>query len=154
MKIISWNIARRTKKSKEQINEILNLHPDIIAFQEVQNSSVDEIRILLINSELKYISDTSGLAEKNNKNFCVLVASKWPFTQISHELFHIPFYERILPLLIHSIYGDIEFYTVHIPPGTSNGWKKIETFEGIYKALAVESEIPRILCGDFNSPPG
>lgn len=152
MKIISWNIARKTKKSNEQIDEILNLNPDIIALQEVQNSSINTIRSLLVNSDLKYISDTSNLAEKNNKNFCVLVASKWPFKQINHEEFQIPFHERILPLIIHSIYGDIEFYTVHIPPGSSNGWKKIETFEGIYIRLSIESETPRILCGDFNSP--
>jgi exonuclease III len=151
MKIISWNIARRTKKLKEQVKEILSFNPDIIAFQEVQKSSVTELRSLLINFGLKYISDTANLAE-GNRSFCVLVASKWDFTEISHQEFSIPFYERILPIIIHSIYGDIEFYAVHIPPGSSNGWKKIETFEGIYKKLAVESKIPRILCGDFNSP--
>ena len=29
---------------------------------------------------------------------------------------------------------------------------KIETFEGIYSKLARSSDLPRILCGDFNSP--
>lgn len=152
MKIISWNIARRTKKLQKQIEVILGLNADIIALQEVQNCTLNHIYNILSNSDFKYISDSSSLAEKNNKNFCIVVASKWPVTLMNHEEFSIPFHERILPLIIHSFYGDIEFFTVHIPPGSSNGWKKIETFEGIYKRLAIESKKPRILCGDFNSP--
>jgi len=34
----------------------------------------------------------------------------------------------------------------------SHGYKKIRTFEGIYKRLAVRPDRSRILCGDFNSP--
>lgn len=29
---------------------------------------------------------------------------------------------------------------------------KVETFEGIYERLCQDTEYPRILCGDFNSP--
>ena len=45
-----------------------------------------------------------------------------------------------------------ELHTSHIPPGSSNGWIKIDTFEGIFRRLAQQSSMPRILCGDFNSP--
>jgi exonuclease III len=54
--------------------------------------------------------------------------------------------------MIESSFGIIELYNAHIPPGSSNGWIKIDTFEGIYKALSKESSNHRILCGDFNSP--
>jgi hypothetical protein len=38
------------------------------------------------------------------------------------------------------------------PPGSLNGWIKVETLEGIYRQLAQPSATPRILCGDFNAP--
>ena len=40
----------------------------------------------------------------------------------------------------------------YIVPGSSCGWKKVGMFEGIYRRLACQSAIPRVLCGDFNSP--
>jgi exonuclease III len=46
----------------------------------------------------------------------------------------------------------IEVHTAHVPPGSSNGWLKVDTFRGIYRRLACPSLIPRVLCGDFNSP--
>jgi exonuclease III len=47
---------------------------------------------------------------------------------------------------------EVEVHTVHIPPGSSNGWIKIDTFHGVFQRLARPSSVPRILCGDFNSP--
>jgi exonuclease III len=46
----------------------------------------------------------------------------------------------------------VTLYNAHVPPGSSNGWIKIEMLNGIYRALAVHSDTPRILCGDFNTP--
>ena len=43
-------------------------------------------------------------------------------------------------------------HNAHIPPGSSNGWLKITALRDIYLALAHKSELPRVLCGDFNTP--
>jgi hypothetical protein len=43
-------------------------------------------------------------------------------------------------------------HTTHIPPGVTNGWTKIEMLAGVYRELAHPSVIPRMLCGDFNTP--
>jgi exonuclease III len=46
----------------------------------------------------------------------------------------------------------ISVHNTHIPPGASNAWIKIQTLNGLFKGLSVRSDIPRILCGDFNTP--
>jgi hypothetical protein len=43
-----------------------------------------------------------------------------------------------------------ELHVVHVPPDSSRGWQKIDTFRAVFNRLATHSEIPRILCGDFN----
>jgi exonuclease III len=60
----------------------------------------------------------------------------------------VPWPERIL-----GVQGNgISIFTTYIPPGSSHGWKKIKTLEGLYIGLATASKGPRILCGDFNTP--
>jgi exonuclease III len=60
--------------------------------------------------------------------------------------------ERFLSGLAHSPTGDIEVHTTGIPPGASNGWVKVEMFDGIYTILSCQTDRPRILCGDLNTP--
>lgn len=42
--------------------------------------------------------------------------------------------------------------TTHIPPGRSNGWTKIDQFEGLYGNVQGLADGPVILTGDFNAP--
>ena len=48
--------------------------------------------------------------------------------------------------------SEINFHTTHIPPGSGNGWIKIETLEGIYERLKENKDNLNIICGDFNTP--
>jgi exodeoxyribonuclease III len=68
------------------------------------------------------------------------------------EEFLVPWPEKILSAVLEAPRTTVEVHVVHVPPGSSNGWTKIRTFEGIFARLATESKHPRILCGDFNSP--
>jgi exonuclease III len=81
----------------------------------------------------------------------LLSASRFPITPLDPTEFKVPWPECVLSAMVHLPGKDVELHNVHIPPG-SNGWTKIEMFEGIYKRLACRSEFARILCGDFNSP--
>lgn len=64
----------------------------------------------------------------------------------------MPWTERLLSVKAHAPTADLELHTAYIPPGSSNGWIKIETFQALYRRLGRSCEIPRILCGDFNTP--
>lgn len=81
-----------------------------------------------------------------------VLASRWPLDPLPLTEFDIPWAERVLSAVIETPGGAIEVHTAHIPAGESHGWIKIETFEGIHKRLAQASTVPRILCGNFNSP--
>jgi hypothetical protein len=63
----------------------------------------------------------------------------------------VPWPERVLSVGVESPWGDVEIHTVGIPPGVSNGWLKVEMFEGIHGCLARQPDCRRILCGDLNS---
>jgi exonuclease III len=55
--------------------------------------------------------------------------------------------------LVESPFGKFEIHTIHVPPATVVGWsKKAATFDCVYERLACDANLPRILCGDFNSP--
>ena len=47
---------------------------------------------------------------------------------------------------------DIDVFTVHIPNGSGNGWRKIDTFNVLSAALRRAIDAPRILTGDLNEP--
>jgi exonuclease III len=152
MRLISWNVAGRVKDCDKQIEALISRKPDIVALQEVRKSTVSKLREGLSNIGLEYAQDSIELAIKHNRPYGELIACRWSIKRLSGIEKTIPFPERVLSVMVFSPGGEIEFHTAHIPPGASNGWIKIETFEGIYKHLACHSELPRILCGDFNSP--
>jgi endonuclease/exonuclease/phosphatase family metal-dependent hydrolase len=46
----------------------------------------------------------------------------------------------------------MDIFVAHIPNGSGNGWRKIETFEALALGLGRAPARPRILGGDFNEP--
>ena len=138
------------------MDAVIQLQPDIIAFQEVTLNSIDIIRKKLspsyasIVDSLELVQDKSVLV--GPRRYGVLIATNYKIQTLDPKLFDIPWQERILSANILHPKDTIEFHTTYIPPGSTNRWKKIETLEGIYKQLAVQTDTKRILCGDFNTP--
>ena len=138
------------------MDAVIQLQPDIIAFQEVTLNSINIIRKKLsplyanIVDSLELVQEKSALA--GPRRYGVLIATNYNIQILDPKLFDIPWQERILSANITHPKETIEFHTAYIPPGSTNRWKKIETLEGIYKQLAVQTDTKRILCGDFNTP--
>lgn len=152
MRLISWNIAGRVKACRAQVEVLHRRLPDVVALQEVRESTVSRLRDGLSRIGLEYIEDSMGLVEQHGRRYSELVASRWPLRLLPPIHSEKSFPERVLSVVLNSPWGQIELHTAHIVPGSSKGWKKIEMFESIFNHLAQESEIPRILCGDFNTP--
>ena len=157
MKIISWNVAYRVRKQQLQLDALISREPDIIALQEITSRTLQLWEEGLRKVGYKHITSSFNLNSKNDdftgpRRYGILVASRWPIDSVDQHSLVIPWRERLVSVLIHSPNVDFELHVAYIPPGSSNGWKKIETFEGVYKFLANNNDIPRILCGDFNSP--
>ncbi len=157
MRVISWNTAKRLRKIDEQVNLLLKHDADIVTLQEIIPSTELKFKRQLSQkypyqvSSFELAPDLSVL--KNKRMFGQLIASKYPIQPQSPKLINVPWQERVLSSMI-SIDGiNIIFHTTHIPPGSSNGWVKIEMISGIVKHLiSSNSSLIQVLCGDFNTP--
>jgi exonuclease III len=156
-RLLSWNVAGRARRLKDQVEAILEVGPDIVALQEVISRTAPIFCSAFLNSGYDFVVDSFGLSAdlevlKGPRRYGQLIASRYPLTPLTPAHFNVPWPERVLSAIVHLPGRKIELHNVHIPPGSSNGWTKIEMFEGIYQRLACELHLPRILCGDFNSP--
>jgi exonuclease III len=153
MKLLSWNVNGRVGTVARQASEILGRHPDVVALQEVTAASRPFLRQAFEKGGLTSIVDSFALLESTShligpRRYGLLMAARFPLTSLTNLHFSVPWPERVL-----GVKGQgVSIYTTYIPPGSSNGWKKIETLEGLYAGLAKAATGPRILCGDFNTP--
>ena len=100
------------------------------------------------NSELRPLQRL-----KRRKYQCV-IASRWPVTPGGNCWRRRAPYPEMLARATVSVPDeqDIDVFTVHIPNGSGNGWRKIDTFNVLSAALCRAIDSPRILTGDFNEP--
>lgn len=129
MRFISWNVGRRVGRLPDQIKALKKCQPDVIALQEVTQSTASLFFKILPTIGLYNIANSTSLAQdkeilKGSRRYGELIASRWPLSSIPPTSFHIPWPERVLSVEINSPVGLIECHTTHIPPGTSNGWIK------------------------------
>ena len=157
MKLISWNVAARVKKQPQQLEAVLGQEPDLVALQEVTLKTARMWKAGLIEARFEYKLSSFEVSYEpdqliGGRGRALMVASRWPLSILPQDELDMPWKERLVSVLVHHPQLEFELHSAYIPPGASHGWLKIETFEGIYNYLAHKNEIPRILCGDFNSP--
>lgn len=157
MRLITWNVAGRIRCIPEQIEALRARLPDIVALQEVTTSSYRLLEkgltsIGLVHSAFSLLISDSPKKLNGPRRYGLLIASRWPLTALSPRDFPIPWPEKVLSVMVNTPSIGLELHAAHVPPGSSNGSKKIDIFAGIYERLAVRAENPRVLCGDFNSP--
>jgi exonuclease III len=158
MRVISWNSNGRYGSALErQIAAVCDREPDLVALQEVRAESVGEWRESLERAGLSNMIDSSDLREMESLSRRVyrriyfnLVASRWPVER--HPALELEFPERYLAATVDRDGDDFEIHAAHLPPGSTRGLVKVEMFEALHARLAIASERPRILCGDFNTP--
>ena len=155
MRVFSWNTGGRVRRANQQLAAIRERRPDVVCLQEVRRSTVDVLKEGLsagglIHALDSLLSGDDAAYESPSRRTGTLIASRWPLHALPGPA--IPWSEKALATLVESPAAKIEVHTAHVPNGSSNGWVKIDTFDGIYKRLASNSGVARILCGDFNSP--
>tara|TARA_B100000989_G_scaffold267679_1_gene221899 strand:- start:20 stop:850 length:831 start_codon:yes stop_codon:yes gene_type:complete len=153
---LTWNTAKRLKSVKEQSNLIITNNPDIVALQEITLNTEKYFKNLL-ESNYKNVISSFDLAKnknilKNKRMFGQIIATNFDIKPLDPLNFKIPWNERVLSVLVNLQNFTFNFHTTHIPPGSSNGWIKIETLEGIYNRIKELKDEFNILCGDFNTP--
>lgn len=150
LRIISWNIAHRVGCVKAQAHALLSRSPDLVALQEVTSSIVDILTHTLKEGGLVHSVYSNPPSKTGPQSYGVFIASRFPIELLTP--FSIPWDEKALSVRVSGSEHTLEFHTVHVPNGSGNKWIKIETLEGIYEGLAKHSHVPRVLCGDLNTP--
>jgi exodeoxyribonuclease III len=158
MKLISWNVAGRSREKVDaQVQALMLRAPQIVALQEVTMGTARLFRDFFSRNGLPHVVTSFELATDPSlligpRRCGELIASRFPLDALSPSTFQVPWTERILSVQVAAPFGVVEMHTTHIPPGSSNFWIKIEMLEGLYAQLAHETTVLRVLCGDFNTP--
>ena len=156
MKLISWNTNHRTRQALDQAQAILQRAPDVVALQEIVSSSFKLMTAALTSGGLSHIVTTvrePPFDRRGPRAFGVLIASRYPLLDDGTvSKLAVPWEEKAVSAVIMAPHAELELHTVHVPPGSSNGWVKIEVLEAVFAGLSRPTDRPRLLCGDFNIP--
>ena len=160
MLLLSWNVRYQglSKRLEAVASAIGSVEPHIVTLQEVYSKTALDLTNALHRCGLPYVwhshDPPCGDREVAKPYHCV-IASCWPLaTPPAGDAWRsrAPFPELLGRVLIRTATGDIDVLTVHIPSGAKHGWRKIDTFEVLARALRRGGDAPRILTGDFNEP--
>lgn len=150
LRLLTWNVAGRTKLLADQIAAVERREADIVCLQEIRPSTVALWRLGLERMGLVNAVDSSTFLGR--RRLFNLTASRWELTELPP--LGAPQPERVVSVVSESPVGQVEVHNAHIPPAPSNGLIKVETCEALHERLSrpsVEGR-HRILCGDLNTP--
>jgi endonuclease/exonuclease/phosphatase family metal-dependent hydrolase len=157
MRLISWNLNGRRSDVQAQVSALDVRAPDVVALQEIMPTTVVPLRSALHEVGLTYITDSFALSPASfvpagPRRYGLMTASRYELHTEAPGRFRVPWPERVLSVAVLTRGGRVEVHNTHVPPGSSNGWVKIAHLEGLYGGLARPAPLPRVLCGDFNTP--
>ncbi len=147
-KLLSWNVAGRTKLLEEQVAAVARQEADLVALQEIRPSTSSRWREGLAAAGLRFAIDSSAFL--GARRLFNLTACRWELIELPGV--GAPQPERVLSGVAASPLGQIELHNAHIPPAPSNGLIKVETCEALFARLARPCDRHRVLCGDLNTP--
>ena len=155
MKLITWNVNRSSvRRFRRQATALAAQNPDILALTEMGVKAGPRAEELLREHGFDHVVDSRHLLDDvPTRASGVLLASRFPLEAMVSQ-FDVPknHRQRVLSATFQTPFGPLEGHVVHVPPGSSWGWQKIEVFEALSDRLATDCEHPRFLAGDFNSP--
>jgi len=157
MRLLSWNVAGRTKVVQQQIDAVCGRDPDVVALQEVRPSAWPAWADGLRRRGFAHLAFSHDLARAVGREPAlttgVAIASRVPLVT-SPPRAELPYPDSLLSVRAAFAAGPVDFHVAHLPPGSSkqHGERKLQTFDVIYDTLAIDTDVLRVLCGDFNSP--
>ena len=155
MRIVSWNVARRSSRLAEQAAALAQREPDVVALQEVTRRTLPLWRAALETIGMTDVCASLDRADPARvpaarRSTGVLLGSR---KRLRDALaLPVPWPETAIAAVSSSVgTGAVELHCVHVP-NAANGWVKVRTLEAIRSGLASARRGPRVLCGDLNTP--
>ncbi|MEA2210530.1 MAG: hypothetical protein QOF83_478 [Solirubrobacteraceae bacterium] len=174
MRLITWNVARRTSRLAEQAQALATRSPDVVALQEVTRGTGPLWTRAFELLGLPYVrsgfacgsSPGSGSGSGSGSRsgsagtglpgagrppaMWVMLASRTPVSDPTVTL-DVPRPESAVGARVESDLGPVEVHCVHVP-NAANGWVKPNTLAAIRAGLELAGAVPSVLCGDLNTP--
>ena len=163
MRLICWNVNKRVRDGlQRQVQALEQRYPDVVGLQEITATTTDRWLEALADIGLPHGVSSLDLVpeartQKRPSRSGVLLASRWPLRVLPLWQEGLVLPERQVSGLLDTPGGPVEVHVVHVPSSgrmRELGLPRVKaaTFERIYTELARVSDVPRILCGDFNAP--
>jgi exodeoxyribonuclease III len=155
MRVVSWNVARRSSRLAEQAAALARREPDVVALQEVTSRTLPLWRAALETIGIAHVRASLDRADPARvpaarRSTGVLLGSRTPLGDAS--ALPVPWPETAIAAISSSAgIGAVELHCVHVP-NAANGWVKVRTLEAIRDGLATAQRGSRVLCGDLNTP--
>ena len=155
LRVITWNVARRSSRLAEQGAVLAGRDPDVIALQEVTETTLPLWRAVLERIGLPHVRASLDTADPSRvpasrRRTGVLLASAVPLGEASSAL-PVPWTETVVAAVAASAIGPVEINCVHVP-NAANGWIKPQTLQAVRAGLEIAPPGARVLCGDLNTP--
>jgi len=156
MRLLLWNVAGRVKRLDAQGSAVGDIAPDVLALTEVTVGTLSRWRDLLRDQGFAHVCSGFDVAPdatllRGPRRYGQLLAARCPLVALPPDP-TMTWPERLLSTEVQHADGTAVIHVAHVPPGSSNGWIKIEVLEGILRRVSQPSTCPQVLCGDFNAP--
>ncbi len=146
MRLLTWNVAGRVKRRGEQAEALLGAGADVVALQEVTPTTAGGWVADLEAAGYAVATTGGGPRPQGRRRLGVLVAARGGLEPLAGAA--VPWPERLLAARV----GGVEVWNLHSPISPAPDLAKVRTHEAVHAALARPGSVPRVLCGDLNTP--
>ena len=155
MRVITWNVARRSSRLAEQAAALAGREPDVVALQEITDTTLPLWRAVLARIGLPHVRASLDEADPSRaplerRRTGVLLASTTALDAPAATL-AVPWPETAVAAKASLAGGAVEVHCLHVP-NAANGWIKARTLQAIRAGLQSAAPNARVVCGDFNTP--
>jgi endonuclease/exonuclease/phosphatase family metal-dependent hydrolase len=152
--VVTWNVKAICGVSLGRLDTLLerlaSVQPDILLLQEVGDGAVHLFLEGLQKHGLRVF--WGGCVAREGKPYGNIIASPWPLQGVASDWSGAPWPQLLTRATVAVEQRDVDVLTAHIPNGSGNGWRKVDTLQALTRALRGSAAGPRILGGDFNEP--
>ena len=125
MRVITWNVARRSSRLAEQAAALAGREPDVVALQEVTDATLPLWRAVLERIGLPHVRASldsadpcprAGVAASHRRAAGSSAALRGPSATLP-----VPWVETAVAALVDAGVGPVEIHCLHVP-NAANGW--------------------------------
>jgi exodeoxyribonuclease III len=155
MRVITWNVARRSSRLADQAAALADREPDVVALQEVTETTLPLWRVVLERIGLGHVRASLDDADPSRapaqrRRTGVLLGSGAALRDPCAEL-PVPWGETAVAAVSATAIGPVEIHCLHVP-NAANGWVKAHTLQAMRAGLQAARPMARVVCGDLNTP--